>query len=157
MRSLYNITILLLLALNACTGSTIINHFEDLGEQGWSVAKVITMDFEIEDTTHYYQLFANVKVDASFQYSNFFMQADLIDPDGKSHVIPIEVKITDPAGKWLGSGLGDTKTYQELIGKKRAFNKKGNYTVILKQNTRNDPIEHVLSAGIKITKEEEIF
>lgn len=54
---------------------------------------------------------------------------------------------------WLGSGMDDIFEHRIPFNDKPARLRKGKYTFTLQQDMREDPLEHVLNAGIRVEKE----
>ena len=64
--------------------------------------------------------------------------------------------VTDETG-WLGSGMDDIYEHREPITPRSSekafyFRKPGDYTFTIEQLMRQDPLENVLNAGIRIEK-----
>ena len=58
---------------------------------------------------------------------------------------------TDDKG-WLATGMDDIYEHREPLGPPQTF-KAGEYTFTLEQIMREDPLNHVLDAGIRIEKQ----
>ncbi|NBV56309.1 MAG: hypothetical protein EBR72_00655 [Bacteroidetes bacterium] len=71
--------------------------------------------------------------------------------------VPISIPLAEKSGKWLGTGLGSTITFQEPILHRKLFDLHGKYYITLEQNMRLENLSNVISAGIKVNKQEEIF
>lgn len=151
------IIVLLTIGLSACKDRVIIDVFEDLPAEGWMYEDSVALEFEITDTTHYYQMFVNLQINANYGWENFFTKMTLISPSGESTSSSVELILAEKSGKWKGSGLGDIITFQEAIQKRKTFTESGTYQVIFEQNMREEPWENIKSIGIRIEKQEEIF
>ena len=53
---------------------------------------------------------------------------------------------------WLGSGMDDIFEHRIPFNDKPAPLHKGKYTFTLQQDMREDPLEHILNAGIRVEK-----
>lgn len=148
---------LLAFGLSACNNNVIIDVYEDLPAEGWKYEDSVSLEFDIEDTTHYYQVFVNLQIHANYAWENFFTKMTVISPSGEVNTESVELILAEKSGKWKGSGLGDIITYQEAVQKRKTFKQSGTYKVILQQNMREEPWENVKSIGIRIEKQEEIF
>ena len=75
----------------------------------------------------------------------------------KSTFKPYDMRLgTDETG-WLGSGMDDIYEHREPITPRSSekafyFRKPGDYTFTIEQLMRQDPLENVLNAGIRIEK-----
>ena len=54
--------------------------------------------------------------------------------------------------RWLGSGMDDIFEHRILINPQPRPLRKGTYTFTLEQDMREDPLEHILNAGIRVEK-----
>ena len=53
---------------------------------------------------------------------------------------------------WLGSGMDDIFEHRIAFNDKPAPFQKGKYTFTLQQDMREDPLEHIINAGIRVEK-----
>ncbi|MBR9861796.1 gliding motility lipoprotein GldH [bacterium] len=157
MKSYLAIIGLVFLSITACNNSSVVDDFQEVDPEGWSYTDTVHTTFEIVDTTHYYQLFSNMRVSGDFTMTNMQIKLIIEKPNGDSKEHEISVKLADKSGKWLGSGLGDIITFQQPILALQEFNQKGEYTVHIIQNMREDLWPHVHAVGIKVDKDKEIF
>ena len=94
----------------------------------------------------------NLRHTSKYKYSNIFMLIHITGPDGKKITERREFKLALPDGEWLGSGSGDIYSYQLLFKKSYKFPVKGSYIFELEQNMRDNPLDGVSDAGIRIEK-----
>jgi gliding motility-associated lipoprotein GldH len=64
----------------------------------------------------------------------------------------VNIILADNAKGWLGTGMDDVFDHRARITRLPVKLKKGNYTFVLQQNMREDPLRFVLSAGIRVEK-----
>ena len=107
-------------------------------------------DVQITDTAKYYNVLVNLRIDANYKYSNLFMLVHTTNPDKKTDQRRIEIRLADESGRWLGSGLGDLYDYQFPAFRKVKFPQEGFYRFELEQNMRDDTLQYVKSAGIRV-------
>ena len=70
---------------------------------------------------------------------------------GKTYTIKREFPLADNT-KWLGTGMDDIIEHRITFNTLPIHLKKGNYTFSLQQIMREDPLQHVLNAGIRVEK-----
>lgn len=145
------------IGLFSCGDPLILDSFHELPEEGWAYDRVITDSAEILDSTHYYQFYANFRVSSDYPYRELYLRIGITYPDGSERSEVALLPVTDKAGKWLGSGIGSTLTYQVPIKGKRVMDQVGMYHFRIQQESRNELLEHVRSVGLHIRKQEEIF
>ena len=149
--------LLTVFTLLSCSDNTVVDYFGEVDPNGWNYEDSVQCSFDISDTTHYYKLWANLKITGDFNRSHMQMHLTLVRPDGKRTEHPVRIKVADKTGKWLGSGMGDVLTYQVPVLNLQNFNHSGTYSVIIRQNFREDNWPNIQAAGIKITRDKEIF
>ena len=151
------LAILTVFLLASCGDDALIDRFAEVSENGWSYNEVLEFEYEVDDLDHYYQLFANLRIDTDYPVNDFHMQMTTIAPDSSKKVEVISLSLAEKNGKWKGRGLGRVISYQQAVQPLRKFEQKGIYRVSIQQHMREDNIKHVHAAGIRILKSEEIF
>jgi gliding motility-associated lipoprotein GldH len=75
--------------------------------------------------------------------------------DSATKKFTLELPLASAEKGWLGSGMDDIYEHRialtldpQLVG----FKKSGNYNFTLEQIMREDPLEHVFNAGLRIEK-----
>ena len=147
----------ILISTIGCTKDTLINSYMDLGKDGWSYDEVLTDSFEINHPDHYHQMLTNLRINSDYSFANIQLKITLLKPDSTTQVFPISIPLAEKSGKWLGSGFGSTITFQEPILHRKLFDQLGTYHITLEQNMRLENLSNIISAGIRINKQEEIF
>ena len=135
---------------SACDPGRLFEENRNIEGNAWYYKNAAAFDMQIKDTTKWYNLLVNVRVDADYKYSNIFMWVHVINPEKKSSQRRIEIKLADEHGKWLGSGLGDIYDYQFPVLQKIKFPQSGFYRIELEQNMRDDTLMHVKSVGVRV-------
>ncbi len=143
--------------MSSCEDRAILDRYDNIAAYGWAYEDVMDFEFEVDDTSHYYQWFANLKISSDYPYSNIHLYLSTTAPDSSVRQEVVSIKLAEKNGKWLGQGVGRTISFQEAFPKRMQFDQRGIYGVKLKQYMRVDTLLQVKSAGIRIEKQEEIF
>lgn len=122
----------------------------ELDKYNWSYSEKVKIPFTIKEVEKPYKLFLNLRHTSDYNYSNIFLLVHLTDPNGKRTTERKEFKLALPDGEWLGSGSGNLYSYQILFKENFKFSVKGKYSIELEQNMRDNPLDHVTDAGIRI-------
>lgn len=143
--------------MTACNDGVLVDRYHDISESGWTYEEVFTDSFQVENPNFYHQISANLRVSSDYAYSNIHLKMDVKHPDGMvtSHKVP--VTLAEKSGKWLGSGIGNVLTFQAPILHRKFLNQKGKYTFTLSQDMRLEVLPNVVSAGVRVEQQEEIF
>ncbi|MDZ4667837.1 MAG: gliding motility lipoprotein GldH [bacterium] len=140
----------LLLLLVACDSAKLIDENKDIPDQAWYYKNKLDFDVNIDDTNKTYNVYVNLRVGANYKYSNFFVMVNQTSPSKIESKERKELTLIDDAGNWLGKGLGDLYDYQVPIYPQMRFKEKGIYHFELEQNMREDTLQPVYSAGMRI-------
>lgn len=92
-----------------------------------------------------------------YNYTNIWLKLSVKYPGQDSAVtFRVDKRLASSDG-WLGTGMDDVYDHrinlnEELTANNISFRRKGDYTFTLQQIMREDPLKHVLNAGIRIEK-----
>lgn len=131
---------------------TVVDSNIEIADRNWSYTEKIQVPLIIENTDIPYNIYLNLRHTSSYRYSNIFLLIHMISPDGRRTTERKEFKLALPDGQWLGSGSGDMYSYQIPLKEKYRFSLKGKYLIELEQNMRDNPLDYVSDAGIRIEK-----
>lgn len=143
-----------MLFFTSCDPGRLFEENKTIDGNAWYYKTFIPFDTEVKDTTKFYNVLVNVRVDADYKYANMFMWVHVTNPEKKSDQRRVEIKLADERGKWLGSGLGDIFDYQFPVLQNIKFPKSGLYRFELEQNMRDDTLLHVKSVGVRVEEVE---
>jgi len=152
-RKIYLFLILSAFALVFCMDNrTIVDTNMELVKHNWSYAEKVRVPLTIEENSSLYNIQINLRHTSKYRYSNIFLLVHVIGPDGKRNSERKEFKLALPDGEWLGSGSGNLYSYQLLFKKNYKFPSKGKYMIELEQNMRDNPLNEITDAGIRVEK-----
>lgn len=131
---------------------TVVDSNFELDNRNWSYTEKVRVPVNIEDAGIPYNIYLNLRHTSDYKYSNIFLLIHVIGPDGKKTTERKEFKLALPDGEWLGSGSGNMYSYQLMIRENYRFQLKGKYTIELEQNMRDNPLDQITDAGIRVEK-----
>ncbi len=140
-----------------CNGDVLVDEYHTLPVSGWEYKDVITDSFEVLEPGHYHQLSANLRINGDYTYANFHVKMNITFPDSSSKEYNVPLQLAEKSGKWLGSGLGDVVTFRIPIFHRKFLTQKGKYTVSISQDMRLESVPNIVSAGLRVEQQEEIF
>lgn len=148
------ITILALacLFLAGCDPNGVYDDNRSIPGGKWHYRNALPFEVQITDTNAWYNVYVNLRVSSDYAYNNIFLWVTTTNPARKSDKRRVEIRLADEHGKWLGSGLGDIYDYQFPAIQKVKFPVSGFYRFELEQNMRDDTLQYVKSAGIRVEK-----
>jgi len=110
-----------------------------------------TFIFNIEDTAARYNIFVVLRHTDAYHFNNLWLNITTIAPKDTAQNQQVKLLLADNA-KWLGVAMDDVIESRILITKFPVKLKAGNYTFTLQQIMREDPLQNVLQAGIRVEK-----
>ncbi len=157
MRNFYTILYCsLALVLSSCSRDTLVNEYKEIARDGWNWSQPVEFPFAIEDTRIQYNFFLNLRISGNYKFSNIYVLVHLKDPDGKITTQRIPYTLADDEGNWLGKGLGDIVTFEMPMFTK-SFSKPGNYSIRIEQNMRDEKLQGVMEAGLRVNRGNPVF
>lgn len=122
-------------------------------QQQWQSSFKPQIDFKIDDTTSLYNIYLVLRHADAYNYNNIWIKASVQQPgDATAKSLQYNVTLATNQKGWLGNGIDDIYEQRVLIQPQTKFAKAGDYHFTLEQVMREDPLLHVLSAGLRIEK-----
>lgn len=118
----------------------------------WKSTDKPTFAFTIEDTVSTYQIFVILRHEDAYHYNNIWVNITTQAPRDTVRTQLINIILADNKKGWLGTGMDDVFDHRARITHLPIKLKKGNYTFTLQQNMREEPLQFVLNAGIRVEK-----
>lgn len=148
----------LLLLPVACT--TIDLHEKTVAFPGhaWKKENRPSFTFRLSDTSTVYELQLVLRHTDRYHYNNIWLNLGVKTPgtDSLRHFRVQRVLATDEQG-WLGTGMDDIYEHRislndVLFQNDISLRRPGDYTFTLEQIMREDPLQQVMNAGIRLEK-----
>jgi gliding motility-associated lipoprotein GldH len=118
----------------------------------WKSDHKPSFTFTIEDTVSFYNIFVILRHEDSYHFNNIWLNISTQAPMDTVKTQLINVTLADNKKGWLGTGMDDVFDHRARITRSPIKLKKGNYTFILQQHMREEPLQFVLNAGIRVEK-----
>ena len=136
--------------LTSCNTLDVYEKTAAFSSHEWKSAQILPFTFTIADTSAPYNFYVVIRHEDSYRYKNIWLNIQVKDPDS-TYTIKREFPLADNT-KWLGTGMDDIIEHRITFNTLPIHLKKGNYTFSLQQIMREDPLQHVLNAGIRVEK-----
>lgn len=140
-----------------CNQNVLVDEYHSVPLSGWQYKDIITDSFEVIELGHYHQISANLRINGDYQYANMHLKMTITAPDSSIKTYNVPLELADKAGKWYGSGLGDIITFSLPIFHRKFLTQKGKYVVAIAQDMRLESVPNVLSIGLRVEQQEEIY
>lgn len=124
--------------LFSCNTELVKSEFRATDSGAWNKDNTIAFSFSEMDTVQRYNMFINVRNDATFAYSNLFLIAELEFPTGETVKDTLQYEMALPDGTWLGKGYGSIKENKLWYKENVVFPTSGVYNVRISQAMRKN-------------------
>lgn len=145
----------ILLLLTAASCKTIGIHEMNIPVPGhrWASDFHPELSFAITDTSSSYNIFYILRHRDAYRYNNIWIDISSRSPGDTVETIQrFDLPLVNEEG-WTGTGIDDIFEHRILLYREPAkFRKPGTYQVRLTQLMREDPLQHVLSVGLRVEK-----
>lgn len=145
-----------LILFSSCKPNYIYQKSIDIENGVWAYVDTLNFSFNIEDTSHYYDLFLSVNHSPEFSNQNLYSRIYTSFPDGTEAVDTISLELTNKFGMWLGDCTKASCKLDLLLKGKTKFRHTGKYVLRLEQYNRVDSLAGIQSIGIMIAKHQEL-
>ena len=147
--------LLFILLIHSCTPP--VGVFEkniSIPDHEWSSSFKPEISFEIKDTAALYRLYVVLRHTDAYGFKNIWLNVGVQSPGGdKIYSNRINLLLASDEKGWLGKGMDDVFEHRaSLENAPRNFPKPGIYKFTLQQIMREDPLDHVMNAGIRLEK-----
>lgn len=146
------IVALCLLSLQACNTLDIYEKSHPFSMHEWKNSDKPSFTFHIEDTVSAYNIYVVVRHEDAYRYNNMWLNVTTQAPSDTARTQMIDITLANNAKGWLGTGMDDVFDHRIRITRSPVKLRKGNYTFMLQHAMREDPLQYVLSAGIRVEK-----
>lgn len=144
-------------AIPCCLASCMeLNNFEqnvEIKNHEWSALQPAEVSFNITDTVSPYNVMVVLRHTDAYAYKNIWLNIATQQPgDSVYRRERFELTLQHPDGTWIGSGLNDIWEIRSPLFTNIRFTKQGTYHIQLQQAMRDEPLLHIMNAGVRIEK-----
>lgn len=144
--------ICLSLLLAACGTLDVYEKMVAFPDHQWKNTDKPSFTFTIEDTASAYNIYVILRHEDAYHFNNIWMNIATQAPRDTVRTQLVNVTLANNAKGWLGTGMDDVFDHRARITRLPVKLKKGNYTFTLQQHMREEPLQYVLNAGIRVEK-----
>jgi len=158
----YTLVLSSLLLLSACTHIDLFEKTVAVPGHAWKSDFSPSFSFTIKDSTPQ-RIFLILRHDEKYDFNNIIVNLDIKSDkaDSADHQ-SFDLPLTAADKGWTGTGMDDIYEHRISLINTHAPGKgesildwylsPGTYTFTLKQNMREDPLQHVYNVGIRVEK-----
>lgn len=152
MKALKNSWILVLLVLIcSCGDSPLYNKSYSFANNAWEQDVKPVFKVNISDTSAVYTVQITLRTTTDYGYNNLWFFIHSKTPKGQVGREPVEVKIANPDGSWIGETSG-TIVENTVYFRHVKFPQKGNYIFTFEQGITEQSAKNVMDISYAVTK-----
>jgi gliding motility-associated lipoprotein GldH len=141
-----------LFLLLSCEDNHIYEKYKSIPSYTWNYAYSVPFEFNIKDTSAYYNIYLNFRNAGTYLYSNIWITAIRQDANGTISKKRYEFILANPDGSWIGNGLGDIIDNHFLMEERVKFTQLGDYRYSFHHEMRTDNLPSVMDIGLEVEK-----
>jgi len=138
------------LVATACTTLDVYEKSHFFNDHTWKSSDKQSFMFDIKDTTSLYNLYVVLRHEDAYRYKNIWLDIHMQSAD-TSLTFKREFTLADNT-HWLGNAMEDIIEHRIGFNTTPLHLKKGTYTFTIQQVMREDPLQYILNAGIRVEK-----
>jgi gliding motility-associated lipoprotein GldH len=121
--------------------------------QSWFYNNKHSFTFTITDTGAAYNVYIVLRHTDAYNYNNLWLTVNSQAPGDTMLFQNINIELGNDAKGWEGTGMDDIfEVRKNITPGPIPFKKAGNYTFIIAQIMRENPLKHILNVGIRVEK-----
>lgn len=121
-------------------------------QHSWKSSDKASFVFTISDTTALYNLFVTFRHEDAYHFNNLWLNVTTQAPRDTARSQKLNLTLADNKRGWLGTGMDDIFDHRVMITRAPIKLKQGDYLFTLQQIMREEPLQYVLNAGIRVEK-----
>lgn len=149
--------LLFVLLINACTTIDLYEKNTVIPGHEWKSSFKPSFTFTIKDTISPYDVMLVLRHNEKYDFNNIWLSLTVKAPGDSARTIHVEKTLATNKDGWLATAMDDIYEHRLSINKELAennisFKKQGDYTFTLQQDMREDPLQNVMNAGVRVEK-----
>ena len=143
---------------SSCTTIDLYEKSVTIPGHAWQTSYKPSFTFTIKDTASPYQLLLVLRHTEKYNYTNIYINLYAQQPGRDSvQVVRFDLPLATNDKGWLGTGMDDIYEHRIPLtppDEQFFFKKPGTYTFSIEQIMRENPLNNVLNAGLRIEKKQ---
>lgn len=137
--------------LFSCTKNNTYQKNIDIPKSTWEATDTLKFETKIVNNTPKNML-VNIRHTTAFNWRNVWFNLQIRYPNDSIANTKLNLQLSQPNGQWYGKCSGDICLIQLPVNAFDSYNFEdtGTYTFALSHEMRENPLENIMSVGIKI-------
>jgi gliding motility-associated lipoprotein GldH len=138
--------------LSSCETKQLFEQSTIYPNHNWPAKQATKYQFNVTDTAAFYKVFFVIRHHNAYHYKNIWLDIIMKSPNNSITKQVANLNLADDAKGWLGSGMDDIYDQRIQIGTTPFHFTKGLNEISIQHTMREDPLENILSTGIRVEK-----
>lgn len=154
MKALKNswIAVVLIAVLCSCGDTPLYNKSYSFKNNAWEQNVKPVFQVPVPDTTDFYTIQITIRTTTDYAFNNLWFFIHSKTPQGQTGREPVEMKIANPDGSWIGEASG-TIVENTVYFRHRKFPQKGNYTFTFEQGITEKTASNVMDISFAVIRD----
>ncbi len=145
-------SLFVIVIMNSCQTKQLFEQSTIYPDHHWASKQANEYQFSITDTAAAYKVFFVIRHHNAYHYKNIWLQLNTTSPNDSVSKQSLNLNLADDEKGWLGTGMDDIYDQRIPISVEPVHFKKGVYKFTLQHTMREDPLDNILSTGIRVEK-----
>ena len=143
----------LLLLISSCKQVDVFEKNTAIPKYEWQSSFNARGSFNISDTVTLYNIYLVLRHTDAYKYNNIWLNIGLQSPGDSLREQKVNLQLGNDLSGWEGTGMNDIWEVRKLLNPQPLpFKKAGTYNFSIGQIMRDNPLQHIMSAGLRIEK-----
>jgi len=134
----------------SCDQGAIYSETVDLPEGKWTYENPLIYSFDVESSDSFHDLFLSLAYGQDFRYQNIYVKIKTDYPTSESVEDIVSLNLTDGVGTFLGDCSSSKCVIDILLQEKFRFKEEGKHTISIYQHSRENVLNDIYSAELKL-------
>jgi gliding motility-associated lipoprotein GldH len=153
MKLFFIVNCLLLIAFSSCKQLDVFEKNTPIPKYQWQNSFNATGELAIADTSSLYNIYIVLRHTDAYKYNNIWLNVNFQSKTDTIINQKLDINLATDATGWEGVAMNDIwEVRKRITAIPFKFKKKENYRYSLTQVMRDNPLLHVMSAGIRVEK-----
>jgi gliding motility-associated lipoprotein GldH len=141
------------LIIFSCGKIDLFEKQANIPDQQWFYSNVPQFTFHIDDTLSHYNIYVVLRHTDLYNYNNLWLRLGSKAPGDSMRFQNINLRLASDSKGWEGSGTDDIYEVRKNISPGPvSFKSAGDYTFSIGQIMRENPLNYVMSVGLRVEK-----
>ncbi len=146
------ILLIIFFVLSGCETKQLFEQSTIYPNHNWPSKQATKYQFNVTDTAATYKIFFVIRHHNAYHYKNIWLDLIIKSPKNAITKQVLNLNLADDAKGWLGTGMDDIYDQRIPMTASPIRLNKGINEISVQHTMREDPLDNILSTGIRVEK-----